>query len=225
MGMPFPSYVPYRGASRDIDLGIHNLAVGGRTLLGGAVDDDVSALQVNGNEIIANGGLNLGGPASDLSWYYGYYRVVAYGNVGMFARQAAITVGGTGGPTDDTNKYMIGRSFGTDDGQDFFFYNHTTALSFIQDNISPVDGQDVVSLNNRVLIGFGQIYYWHPLQEADDGVSALQVSGKATISDTLATQSRHAWDLGGYAATAPAAAGYVTVTIDGTSYKLLATPA
>jgi hypothetical protein len=184
MGMPFPSYVPYRGASRDIDLGTHNLAVGGRTLLGGATDDDVSALQVNGNEIIANGGLILGGPASDLSCYYGYYRVVAYGNVGAFARQGTIVVGGTGGPTDDVNSYAIGRSFGGDDGQDFFFFNNTTALCFIQDNISQVDGKDVVSLNNRVLIGFGQIQTWNwSLEEADDGVSALQVSGDIKNSD------------------------------------------
>jgi hypothetical protein len=52
-----------------------------------------------------------------------------------------------------------------------------------------------------------------------DALSAADI-GAATVADLNGKQA----NLGGYVAGAPAAAGYVTVVIGGTTYKLLAAP-
>lgn len=52
--------------------------------------------------------------------------------------------------------------------------------------------------------------------------SSGTVLSAITKDGTIKTVNGKAWDLRGYTTTAPAATGYVTVTIDGATYKLLA---
>lgn len=50
----------------------------------------------------------------------------------------------------------------------------------------------------------------------------FDASGNFTVPGTVKTTLGSAWDMGGYTTTAPAATGYVTIKIGGTTYKLLA---
>lgn len=62
---------------------------------------------------------------------------------------------------------------------------------------------------------------------ADDGSAVatydmtIDTSGNATFGNTIKTALGVTWDLGGYTAGAPAATGYTTVKINGTTLKLL----
>ena len=60
--------------------------------------------------------------------------------------------------------------------------------------------------------------------DSDPGDNNCTVDGEL-LAATVATNASYSWTLAGYTTTAPAATGYVSVTIEGTSYKLLAATA
>ena len=74
-------------------------------------------------------------------------------------------------------------------------------------------------INNGSQISFSDAAQTGP---TDNGRAYIECgTGKIHTDSTISTTSNDNWDLNDYTATTVAATGFVTVTINGTDYKLL----